>query len=87
VGTNSGGVTTTTITNNTLYTLYFYLSGPFSRSLTIAPGASENVQLQPGHYEEAARVAGPSVVPFYGVQDYRSGTAYSETFYIMTQQH
>jgi hypothetical protein len=85
VGTNSGGVTTTTVRNGTQYTLYFYLAGPVARSLVISPGQAQNLRLVPGRYEIGARVASPDVTPFYGVQNYGKGTAYSETFYIQAQ--
>jgi hypothetical protein len=85
VGRNAGGVTTTTVRNGTQYTLNFYLVGPVSRSLVISPGQAENLHLPPGSYEVGARVSSPDVSPFYGVQNYDPGTAYSENFYIQAQ--
>jgi len=85
VGTNPGGVTTTSVRNGTQYTLYFYIAGPVARSLEISPGQTQELRLVPGRYEVGARVSAQNVTPFYGVQNYGQGTAYSETFYIRAQ--
>jgi hypothetical protein len=74
-------------TNGTSYVLTLYLSGPASQQLQIAAGGSRTLLLPPGHYEIAARVSRPSVIPVYGTQDYASDTGYSSQFYIRTQVH
>ncbi len=82
MGTAQGGETVTTITNRTSYLLSVYFSGPSPYVLQIAQGAARTLQLSPGQYQVGARVADPSVTPFYGVQNYNAGTRYSEDFYI-----
>jgi hypothetical protein len=80
-GSSSRGRTTMAVTNGTGSVLSFYYAGPASGTLTLAPGAVQNLSLSPGRYELAARVSAPNVIPFYGVEDLLSAT-YTETFYI-----
>jgi hypothetical protein len=79
-----GGETSMMVENGTKYLLFVYFTGPVSQKLEISAGASQTVQLPPGNYQVAARVANPSVVPFYGEQRYGANTRYSEHFYIRT---
>jgi hypothetical protein len=81
----AGPATNMTITNNTLYMLWVYMTGPMSKTIQIPANGSQSVSLTPGTYQVGANVSNPSVVPFYGEQNYGSGTQYSETFYIGTQ--
>ena len=81
-----GGQTSMEIENGTPYILFVYLSGPVSQQLQIAAGQSQTVSLSPGHYEVAAKVSNPSVIPFYGTEDYAANTGYSSNFYIATQR-
>ena len=80
-----GGQTSMTVKNDTNYVLDLYLSGPSSQKLEIAAGDSQTLRLPPGHYEIAGKVSNPSVVPFYGTEDYAANTGYSSHFYIATQ--
>jgi hypothetical protein len=72
------------ITNDTAYSLSIYLSGPVTRTAQIAAHGSQSISVTPGKYEVAAKVADPSVIPFYGVANYDPSTQYSEDFYIGT---
>lgn len=85
VSSSGSGPPITTIKNNTRYWLSVYLKGAISRAIRLQAGASQDVRLVAGHYEEAARVSDPSVIPFYGLQDYAGGHGYDETFYIQTR--
>jgi hypothetical protein len=80
-----GGQSSMTVKNGTSYSLYVFFAGPISQKLEIAAGQSQTVSLLPGHYEVAAKVSNPSVIPFYGVEDYGANTGYSSHFYIATQ--
>ena len=80
-----GGQTSMTVENGTTYVLYFYLSGPASQRVEIVAGGSQTLHLPPGHYQVAAKVSDPSVIPFYGTEDYAPNTGYSSHFYIGSQ--
>jgi hypothetical protein len=80
-----GGMSRVNVTNGTKYQLFVYLKGPVSQTLEIAPNQSQNLTLQPGHYEVAAKVSNPSVIPFYGTDDYGADTTSSYQFYIQYQ--
>jgi hypothetical protein len=79
-----GSETNLMITNDTAYSLSIYLSGPVTRTAQIAAHGSQSISVTPGKYEVAAKVADPSVIPFYGVANYDPSTQYSEDFYIGT---
>jgi hypothetical protein len=81
-----GGQTGMTIENGTGYTLYFYLSGPSSQSLQIPPNSSQTLNVPPGQYEVAAKVSDPSVIPYYGNDNYAPNSQYSHHFYVSTQR-
>jgi hypothetical protein len=76
------GQTTMTITNSTAYELSVFFDGPVSTKATLAPGASHDLELKPGAFRVAGRVAAADVLPFYGEETYDSSTRYSVTFYI-----
>ena len=84
-GASLGGETSMTVQNGTTYLLYIYLSGPISQKLDIVAGGSQTLHLPPGHYEIAAKVSDPSVIPFYGIENYAPNMGYSSHFYIATQ--
>jgi hypothetical protein len=76
------GKTTMTVRNSTQYALSVYFDGPVSRSLSLSPGASQILDLAPGVFRVAGRVAASNVLPFYGEETYASSTQYTVTFYI-----
>jgi hypothetical protein len=76
------GMSGVSVTNGTKYELSVYLKGPVAQTLEIAPDQSQNLTLPPGHYEVAARVSDPGVIPFYGTDDYGADTTSSYQFYI-----
>jgi protein-disulfide isomerase len=82
--TSSAGVgrTTMTVNNSTAYQLTVLYDGPVPQKLTLAPGASQSLDLTPGVYHVAGRVSASNVLPFYGEETYDGSASYSETFYI-----
>ena len=80
-----GGQTSMTVENGTGYVLYLYLSGPNTQTLQIAAGSSQTLAVSPGSYEIAAKVSDPSVMPFYGRDDYAANTQYSHHFYVSSR--
>src|ERR1019366_4170903 len=74
------GGTTMTVKNSTSYELTVFYDGPVSKKLTLAPGGSQDVDLAPGVFHVAGRVAAGDVLPFYGEETYASSAGYSETF-------
>jgi hypothetical protein len=76
------GGTTMTVKNSTAYQLTVFYDGPVSKKLTLSPGSSQEVDLAPGLFHVAGRVAAGNVLPFYGEETYASSASYSETFYI-----
>jgi TPR repeat protein len=80
-GAASGG-TTMTVLNSTAYQLSVFYDGPVSTKLTLAPGASQTIDLAPGAFHVAGRVSAADVLPFYGEETYIGSASYSETFYI-----
>jgi hypothetical protein len=76
------GRTTMTVQNSTAYELSVFFKGPVSKKLTPAPGASQDVDLAPGTFQVAGRVAAPDVLPFYGEETYAGSASYSLKFYI-----
>jgi hypothetical protein len=81
-GTVLTGRTTMTVKNSTAYELSVFFDGPVSTKLTLSPGASQDVDLAPGAFHVAGRVAAPNVLPFYGDETYAGSARYSVTFYI-----
>jgi hypothetical protein len=77
-----GGQSGMRVENGTEYTLSVFFSGPATQKVDLLPGASQVVRLPPGKYEVAARVSDPSVIPYYGEQDYVPNTQILEHFYI-----
>jgi hypothetical protein len=56
------GQTTMTITNSTAYELSVFFDGPVSTKATLAPGASHDLELKPGAFRVAGRVAAADVL-------------------------
>jgi hypothetical protein len=82
-----GGGTSITVENATEYLLSIFISGPVTKKVDIAARTSETISLAPGDYDVAARGSDPSVVPFFGRQNYAANTGYSERFYLSTSVH
>jgi hypothetical protein len=80
-----GGQTSMEITNSTDYALYFYVAGPISQSIQLAPHTSQSLSVAPGSYTIAAKVSDAAVIPFYGTEHCVPNTQYSHNFYISTQ--
>lgn len=78
----TSGRTTMTVQNSTAYELSVFFKGPVSKKLTLAPGASQDVDLEPGTFEVGGRVAAANVLPFYGEETYAGSASYSLKFYI-----
>jgi hypothetical protein len=78
----ASGRTTMTVQNSTAYELSVFFKGPVSKKLTLAPGASQDVDLAPGTFQVAGRVAAANVLPFYGEETYAGSASYSVKFYI-----
>jgi len=76
------GQTTMTVKNSTAYELNVFFDGPVSKRLTVEPGASQDVDLAPGTFHVAGRVAAGNVLPFYGDDTYESSAHYTYTFYL-----
>jgi mono/diheme cytochrome c family protein len=70
-----------TIENGTGYALHVHFSGPMNRTVVVADGKSESVELAVGDYQVAAEVPGSTIVPFYGRQAYQPFTHYWLKFY------
>jgi hypothetical protein len=51
-------------------------------AMTITPGTSQDVNLEPGTFHVAGRVAAVNVLLFYGEETYAGSARYSVTFYI-----
>jgi peptidyl-prolyl cis-trans isomerase A (cyclophilin A) len=79
---DSSGAVRRTVANGTSYTLTVMFDGPVARRITLAPGATQQLQLPPGTYKVAARVPAPNVLPFFGEQSYSEGQGYTSHFYI-----
>jgi hypothetical protein len=75
-----------TIRNSTAYELSVFYDGPISKKLTMAPRASQVLDLAPGRFRVAGRVAAADVLPFYGEESYTGSTRYSVEFYIGPKQ-
>ena len=81
------GQTTMTVQNSTVqnsaaYELSVFFDGPISKKLTLAPGSSQDLDLAPGIFHVAGRVAVANVLPFYGEETYAGSARYSLKFYI-----
>jgi hypothetical protein len=76
------GRTTMTVKNSTAYELSVFFDGTVSTKLALMPGASQELDLAPGTFRVAGRVAAANVLPFYGEETYASSARYSLTFYI-----
>ena len=81
-GSSAPGRTTMSIKNSTAYELSVFFDGPVSTKATLSPGASQDLDLAPGVFHVAGRVAAANVLPFYGEDTFDSSTSYSMTFYI-----
>jgi hypothetical protein len=84
-GSSDSGKTTVTVKNSTPYELSVYYDGSVSTKLTLSPGASQELDLAPGTFRVAGRVAAANVLPFYAEETYTSSTSYSMTFYTRPQ--
>ena len=86
IGRNPNGATTTTIRNNTPYTLQVEIGVcPSCISLTVPPGQNQTVNLNPGQYQETVQALGSSAPPYQGWQTYGAGTDYAESYSIITR--
>ncbi len=79
---SGSGRTTVTVKNSTSYELFVFYDGPFSTKVTVSPGMSQDLDLAPGTFRVAGRVAAVNVLPFYAEETYTSSKSYSVTFYI-----
>ncbi|OFV92840.1 MAG: hypothetical protein A3G76_02585 [Acidobacteria bacterium RIFCSPLOWO2_12_FULL_65_11] len=79
------GAAAITIENGTSYMLSVLLSGPVSRKVDLAAGGAQDIILSPGNYEIAVSFSHPSVVPFYGKENFGSNMRYSKRFYITSK--
>jgi hypothetical protein len=82
VPSGAAGRTTMTVRNSTQHSLSVYFDGPVSRSLILAPGSSQTLDLAPGAFHVAGRVDASNVLPFYGDDTYQGSVAYTLNFYI-----
>ena len=78
----TSGLPTLAITNSTQYSLRILASGPTPGDYTIMPGATQDITVSPGSYKIVGTVSASDVMPFYGTEDYASGTKYIYRFYI-----
>lgn len=62
--------------------LTVFYDGPVSKKLTLAPGASQTLDLAPGEFHVAGLVSAADVLPFYGQETYAGSASCSATFYI-----
>jgi hypothetical protein len=86
IGRNPSEATTTTIRNNTPYTLQVQIGVcPSCLSLTVEPGQNQTVNVNPGQYYETTQALGSNAPPYQGWQTYGAGTDWAETFYMTTQ--
>ena len=74
------GRTTMTVKNSTAYELSVFFDGPVSQKLTLAPGSSQDLDLAPGTFHVAGRVAAAHVLPFYGEETCAGSTRYPVEF-------
>ncbi len=82
VGRNRDGSTTTTIKNDTRYSLRVSIAG---LTFVVGPGAARTIPINPGVYQEEVTALDSGIAPFSGTQQYTAGTAYDETYYIVTR--
>jgi tetratricopeptide (TPR) repeat protein len=73
-----------TIINDTSYKLTVLLSGPTTRSVILSAGGTEQITLDPGVYEIAAKVSAEDVIPYYGETTFEGNYLYENRFYIST---
>jgi tetratricopeptide (TPR) repeat protein len=78
----SGSGTLRTIENATSYQLRVVFSGPVDREVTIASRGKQTLNLPGGNYQVVGRVDVPIVLPFYGLETYKSGEECGVTFFI-----
>ena len=76
------GRTTMNVKNSTAYELSVFFDGSVSKKLILAPGSSQDLDLDPGAFHVAGRVAAAHVRPFYGEETYAGSARYSMEFYI-----
>lgn len=75
-----------TIENGTGHPLHIHFSGPVSRTVVVADGKSESVELAVGDYQVAAEVPGARITPFFGRHAYQPSTHYWLKFYTQRVQ-
>jgi hypothetical protein len=80
---NPLGHTTTTIINDTPYTLRVRLAWT---TYLLAPGQAQTITVSPGRYNETVEVLDASVQPYIGTQMYEQGYDYQERFFIKSGQ-
>lgn len=73
------------VENATKYSIRIYFRGPEKHAENVPPGGSVTINLPPGEYEVAAEVPNSSVQPYYGKQEYSTGSGYRERFTIETR--
>jgi hypothetical protein len=78
-----GSVATVEVENRTGYELTVRYSGPDSKKLVLAKGATQTTVILPGDYEVAASVTAAHVRNYYGRETVQGGM-YSSRFYIAT---
>ena len=84
-GSYSGGeLPEQAVKNDTTRNITVYYSGPEARTVTIGPGATKTITLQPGSYNIVVRSADASVIPFKGTSKFDRGYEYSVSYYIKT---
>jgi peptidyl-prolyl cis-trans isomerase C len=76
----TGAKTMIKVTNATAYQLSVFFDGPVARKAVLAPGTSQDLDLQPGAFHVAGRVAAADVLPFYGDDTYGGSAQYTMTF-------
>jgi hypothetical protein len=82
IGRNRDGSTTTTIRNNTRYDLRVSTGG---FTFIVSAGRTQTIKVIAGVYQEVVEAIGSGIDPYVGRQEYRTGVAYDETYYITTR--
>jgi hypothetical protein len=82
-GPDSSGAPRLTVRNQTAYLLRIVLSGaPGFRTTSVAPGASQSIELLAGTYKALATVDAAGVLPAVGDYSFGNGSEYSITYVI-----
>ena len=76
------GRTTMNVKHSTAYELSVFFDGPVPKKLILAPGSSQDLDLDPEAFHVAGRVAAAHVRPFYGEETYAGSARYTMEFYI-----